>query len=230
MKAYFIAPEDRSKWYNNNQVWSSCYQSWVDSSFDTVLLNDKEDIDSIIKENNDGNFFDILQQLPSIYKIDYVRYIILRNTGGVYADMDVYLQNDFKHLIKPNKIYINGRGQGLCNSLMISPKHDFWDSVMKECRVRVKNVFHDIKNDKEYIQGRYTNFKVDRQSFLTGAILLQDVITQRNLWKKVQVLNEYFFNREARGNDFAYCIHYQTSMWRLPKGHRERKTKKSFKE
>ena len=179
---------------------------------------------------NDGEeFLDILRQIPTINKIDYVRYIILRDHGGIYADMDIYLKNDFKDFINPNKIYINGRGDGLCNSLMISPPNRLWELVLRESRVRIKNYFYDLKEEKEYIDGRHVNFRVDRQSFITGAMLLQDVITANNLWDKITILDEHFFNREARGNDFAYTIHYQTSMWRLPRGHRKKKTQKSFK-
>lgn len=225
LKTYFIAPEDKSTWYNKNNLWETCLNSWKNSTFDVQLLNDERDIEVIIDRYDEDNFSSVLKEIPKINSIDYVRYVLLANFGGMYIDMDVYLNNDFKHLIDPNSIYIAGRGkEGIANCIIISPPHELWKQVMKECRNRILNSLSYLKvQDKIHLTEDNLKRKIDKQSFLTGSTVISDVITEMNLWKKVHILDDKFFNREAAFNPFAYTIHYQTGLWRLSEKVRKEK-------
>lgn len=127
MLIHLIAPKDKTKW---PEIWHYCYNIWKSSPYEIKIWYD-EDIDQLIKEDN-KEFFNIINNLPSIYKIDYVRYIILEKFGGAYFDMDIEIIKDFLPQLNPQKIYfMEGTGGTLAeNSIMIdSPNSNitFWN-------------------------------------------------------------------------------------------------------
>ena len=94
MIIHLLAPEDKNKW---RPIWNKCYPSLQNLPYQIKIWNDKE-IDNLIKQDN-KDFYNTLNTLPLIYKVDYVRYIIMRDYGGVYIDMDVEVINNFIPLI-----------------------------------------------------------------------------------------------------------------------------------
>ena len=117
MVIHLLAPKDQSKW---PEIWHKCYNIWRSSPYKIKLWDDR-DIDDLLKED-DKEFFNTLNLLPSIYKFDYVRYIILEKFGGAYFDMDVEIVKDFIPLLNLQKNYLmEGTGGTLVeNSIMVS--------------------------------------------------------------------------------------------------------------
>jgi mannosyltransferase OCH1-like enzyme len=131
-----IAPKNRGKWH---PVWNTCHSSWK-GDYTFILWNDSDEIDNFIKETFPERF-DFYQSLPlHIMKLDYVRYALLYEYGGIYADMDVYFYEDFYENLKSSicllepMTFLPDTNQVIMQCLMASSaKNSFWLSCMNEC-------------------------------------------------------------------------------------------------
>ena len=148
MIIHLIAPKDQSKWH---YTWHHCYKSWEHCPYKIKMWND-EDIDQLLKED-DEEFFNTLNNLPPIYKFDYVRYIILEKFGGAYFDMDIEIvDGSFLNKLNPLKMYfMEGTTSSLLeNSIMISyaDKKDksFWRHLKNQCKFNVLTNLEDCTN------------------------------------------------------------------------------------
>jgi mannosyltransferase OCH1-like enzyme len=128
------APTDPKKW---KKAWLECQKSWKEilPQFKYVLWNDEE-INNFIKTKFPG-FHSIFLDYPyQIQRADAIRYFILYEYGGIYADMDYMVLKDFTGLIPIGKASISESphgNEGLQNALMISPaKHPFWLFAIEE--------------------------------------------------------------------------------------------------
>mgnify|MGYP003654512883 CR=1 FL=1 len=99
MITHFLAPSDKSKWPHK---WNVCLKSWQKHSCCIKVWSD-EDIDAFIK-CKDPEFYEVLNGLHKIFKLDYVRSLILESIGGIYSDMDIELISPFVHQLNKNKI------------------------------------------------------------------------------------------------------------------------------
>jgi len=72
---HLLAPEDKNKWPD---VWHHCFSIFQKLPYKIKMWGDN-DIDEILSKD-DKEFLDILNTLPPIYKLDYVRYLILEKT------------------------------------------------------------------------------------------------------------------------------------------------------
>lgn len=142
------APSDESKW---SPVWKECQQSWKDlhPDFEYRFWSD-EDIDTYMKENYPDFYENVFTKYDMhIKRVDAVRYFILRDFGGIYADMDYMCKKRFFEELPGDKVSISeppwtsGPGTTYENALMISPKgHPFWDVVINELpQRRDKTIF-----------------------------------------------------------------------------------------
>lgn len=129
-----IAPADEGKWHH---TWKPCQASWFDNfqGFEYKMWTD-EDIDNMIKLRF-PNFLPIWKAYPlPIQRIDVIRYFILYEYGGIYADMDFECVRNFYELLPPGKASIAKSavpGEEFQNALMASPRrHPFWHYVLNE--------------------------------------------------------------------------------------------------
>lgn len=132
------APSDESKW---KPVWKRCQQSWKDlhPDFEYRFWSD-EDIDKYMKENYQDFYENVFTKYDQqIKRADAIRYFVLKDFGGLYADMDYYCQKRFFEELSNDKVSVaespwtKGDHQ---NALMISPKgHTFWDRVIDELKI-----------------------------------------------------------------------------------------------
>ena len=146
-----------------------------------------------------------LNTLPLIYKLDYVRYIIMRDYGGVYIDMDVEVINNFIPLLNPNKLYLMEGTSGcyIENSLManINPQRYFWDDL--------KNF---IKN-KTYLNLDRANDPKNVMS-ITGPMAMSEFIVKEGLERyslQLEILSRYHF--ASLSNEICFTRHYNTTSW-----------------
>ena len=129
---HHIAPADRSRWH---PMWERCYPSWQEHfpEFEHKMWNDKEDIDNIVREYY-PQYYDTYMQFPlHIMKIDFARFCILHQYGGIYADMDMFCYKNFYDELNKS-LYILQAPYGdvpVENALMISQlNHEFWLKCM----------------------------------------------------------------------------------------------------
>jgi mannosyltransferase OCH1-like enzyme len=70
-----------------------------------------------------------------IQRIDFVRYVILQQEGGIYVDMDIYPVKPIDHLFERNELFVRWADQKDCyNAIMGShPNHDIWEKIITHC-------------------------------------------------------------------------------------------------
>lgn len=136
------APSDESKW---PPIWKECQNSWKDlhQDFEYRFWSD-EDIDTYVKDNYPDFYENVFTKYDvHIKRVDAVRYFILKDFGGIYADMDYMCQKRFFEELPTDKVSISeppwtqGPGTTYENALMVSPKgHVFWDHVIEKMKER----------------------------------------------------------------------------------------------
>lgn len=224
MEIHLIAPKDKSQW---RDVWRHCYKFWENSSY-KINLWDDDRIDDLIREDDD-NIFRILNQLPPIYKYDFVRYIFLEKFGGAYFDMDVEINIDFLPYLNTNTIYLS-EGQPfedeqiktefegklppeffdinetpvdweLSNHIMISPKNPhIWGLIKNKIKLNI------IKH-----------YRFDKGDFLpvlkiAGPVALSRIVNEIGL--NYKLLSYYHFDVDTNDEEgFTICKHHKTFNW-----------------
>tara|TARA_R110002051_G_scaffold61343_1_gene112366 strand:- start:486 stop:1106 length:621 start_codon:yes stop_codon:yes gene_type:complete len=202
MMLHFLAPEDKTKW---PPKWHLCLETWKKSHCCIKVWNDEE-IDEFIK-CNDLEFYKVLDVVHKIFKLDYVRGLILEKIGGAYIDMDVELISPFIHQLDRNKIYIIGASSSdevVQNSLMISPPSDFWTRFLTYSR---KNIIENLNEVRAY-----PHIKEDLPGTLVrktvGPIALSNFIEEDN--ENIEILPANLFNHS---HGVCFTKHHQTGVW-----------------
>lgn len=129
-----LAPQEKEKWHHS---WQPCQATWLEKypDFSYRMWTD-EDIDSLIKDRFPA-FLPIYNAYPkNIHRYDVVRYFILFEYGGIYADMDMECVNNFFDLLPVGKVSIAESaipGEMYQNALMASPAHHpYWHYVLND--------------------------------------------------------------------------------------------------
>ena len=202
MVIHLIAPKDQSKW---SKKWHYCYKSWKYCPYEIKMWHD-ENIDQLLRED-DEEFFNTLSSLPSIYKWDYVRYIILEKFGGSYFDMDVeIIDPSFFKKLDPYKIYImeGTNGSIVENSIIISCSSKI-DSIMwGRLKLYVKHtVLNNLKKCK---------LPINVINYVGPNILSEYFIKYLpNFNINYEILSYPQFGSIT--NEISFTRHYQTSNW-----------------
>ena len=114
------------------------HKTFYDLKWLEIKIYDDNDIDNYIKKNFKEyyNFFKNLNH--KIEKVDFFRYCVLYNEGGIYCDLDVSCINGsyLKKLLDSNKIILGVEKSLFRNligqAIMISPpKNKFWLNLIK---------------------------------------------------------------------------------------------------
>ncbi len=129
------APADKSKWH---VIWNMCQRTWFEQFPQHMyLMWTDEGVDDFIKTKYPA-FYPIFRAYDkNIKRFDAVRYFLLYEYGGIYADMDYQCVKAFHHVLPPGKVSIAesmyATDEGFQNALMASPpKHPFWLFVIDE--------------------------------------------------------------------------------------------------
>lgn len=212
-------PSDTTKWH---PLWFRGQKSWQDThpDFEYRFWND-EDIDNLVQTKY-PEFWGMYQRFPvHIMKIDFVRFCILHQYGGIYADLDVFCyQNFHADLTEPAYIVENPFGNDpFENSLMCSAAgSEFFYRCMElsqerwEYALRVKPDFLEnvgvISKDRDYalVLRPYLVF------FITGTQLLSAA------YRKHSNLTGRLPGRLFNNNDISYdpiykTKHVHTGLW-----------------
>ena len=196
-KIHFIGPKDKNQW---SPIWGKCFSFWQNSQY-SIELWDDERIDIFIKED-DLNFFYIIDQLPRIYKYDFVRYLILKNMGGAYFDLDVEIITDFLPLLSQKKVYLLGGGRLDCyvsNAIMISPPfHPLWGDIIKRIKYDISTNLFDLLSQP-----------LEAVLFTTGPDALSKYIALGKY--NINLLSYHHFGDKESGLSFS--IHHLTNNW-----------------
>jgi mannosyltransferase OCH1-like enzyme len=196
MTIHLLAPKDRSKW---NPIWHKCYNIWESGPYEVKLWGD-EDVDILLKEDDEEFYNKYLNQLDPIYKFDLVRYIILEKYGGAYFDMDVEINFDFIPLLDLNEIYF-AEGEDNCivsNHIIISPiDYLYWYNIRQELKLKLINKFDKAKKNPFWTLET------------VGPIGLSYVLAT-NKYKYTPLSKWHFGSMKSK---LQFCIHHTTHNW-----------------
>jgi hypothetical protein len=213
MIIHLLAPKDQSKW---PKIWHHCHNIWKTSPYEIKMWND-EDIDQLLKEDDEEFFKDYLSNLKPIFKWDYVRPLILKKFGGAYFDMDVEIFFNFLPQLNPNIIYIVGghteveKREIVQNSIMISYLNEmsfnFWNDIQQYFKYNVKTNFLDCKEP-------YSRIIKDQIVIDTVGpyALSRFVKANEHMSPPVEILDANIFNRGP--NTIRFSFHHQTGAWK----------------
>ena len=89
------SPSDKNLWH---PIWHKCHESWKknfpETEYEHIMWTD-EMIDDFI-EKKYSQYWKIYNTFPlHIMKLDFFRYCVLFEYGGIYADMDMYCYKNF---------------------------------------------------------------------------------------------------------------------------------------
>jgi mannosyltransferase OCH1-like enzyme len=210
-----IAPHDKTKW---RPIWIKSYNSWLkyfpEPEYKIMMWND-DDIYIFIK-NTFPWFYHMFCDYPhNIQRFDIVRYFLLYEYGGIYADMDYEVFKNFHHLLPNGKVSIIEEGNRnskslLENALMASPpKNIFWADVLKLAIIRTTKI-ECISNNFSCI------FNICYIMHSTGPYLVSKVYNDKYK-TKINVLDKKLYNSHhlKNKNKDIIGIHYWSGSWIL---------------
>ena len=131
------------KWKTYHASWKKHFPS---PEYKHILWTDKDNRE-FIKQNYNW-FLDIFDNYPkNIQRADAIRYFILYHYGGIYADLDCEVRENFYLDLDQNNINLAGNPYSrnpkhTMNNLMASnTKNEKWKKVFDELNKRKKNIF-----------------------------------------------------------------------------------------
>jgi hypothetical protein len=205
-----IAPQDKELWH---PVWKDCRKSWGRnfSGFEFKFWNDKEDIDSLVKDHY-SQYWGMYQSLPAhIMRIDFARLCMLHKYGGIYADMDVFCYRNFYNLLTGADLFIMEAPYGdipVENALMVSVKENpFFLEVMQAAQNNISQKFPVLKDNFENLENRKViAFEA------AGPGLIYEVL--KNHQGSYVVLNGDLFNNHGMSyHPLFFTKHVLTGIW-----------------
>jgi mannosyltransferase OCH1-like enzyme len=169
------------------------------------MWND-EDLDEFMHSKY-PEYYDMYMAYPAhIMRVDAARYFILKEYGGIYADMDFECIRNFEDKIPVDKVSIAEsafEGEGFQNALMISPRgHPFWDSVIHEL-VKYRNHPHPHHSTGPQVIVRANDGSINPLPSAQFSVVTDPY---------------YKANRETVDRDDAsiYTVHHGTCSWCSP--------------
>lgn len=212
---HHIAPADPNRWH---PIWQRCYLSWKKhfSDFEFRLWNDQEDIDNLVRKEF-PQYWSMYQRFPvHIMRIDFARFCILHQLGGIYTDMDVFCYKNFYHeldgevhlLPAPYGQQATNGDNLIENALMASvPRHNFF----KQCMEKSLDIF-DSQISKINIQFPLSVFHQALVVNTAGPVLVSNVFSKYSTG--VKILNPLTYNNHGLSYDPSYRTkHLLTGLW-----------------
>lgn len=192
-------------WHTN---WIRCHKSWVDH-YEVKFWND-DDLNSLVV-NKFPQYKDVYFNLPAhILQIDFARYCLLYEHGGIYADLDIYLYRPFEHKLTSNfavieSVLSENDKESVQNSLMYCEKGN---PLMKELLDMSYERLRNMSGD--FLQGKRKN--ANETLYLTGPVLLSDFY--RSHTDEIKLLKAKKFNNLFGSySDKFYTKHLNTVTW-----------------
>ena len=216
-------------------------RNWIlkNPAFKYVLWNENS-IRILFKIDSDIKLYeDMYNKLDFIQKIDFSKYIIIKNYGGFYIDMDIdclksitkiynqiknkgavfsavpdlyYLEKLFSEKmfgLENVKFFINNGIFGGINN------HKIWTDILKEIKERINKKNGIIP---EFLPSQLQAIKVFKT---TGPAMFTTVIN-RNNYSDMIILNQkyldpcYGFDYTCSPTKDSYAQHYHKSYWIIP--------------
>jgi hypothetical protein len=214
------APKNKLEWH---PIWERCHSSWEDNYSKSEYLHilwDDDTIDSFIKEKF-NQYWKLYNEFPfHILKLDFFRYCVLYEYGGIYADMDMYCYNNFYNELNGDLFLVQSLSvdEIVQNSLMCSNKNnEFFLHCLEEIEKRFyASIFYKKKYEEKKCPIKFTDsflfgFSVKK---VTGPYMLSDTYKQYNNKLNILTLNSKEYNNHPLSYDESYKTkHMLTGKW-----------------
>lgn len=187
------------------EKYKAYQKSWIKyhPNWEYILWNEEMG-DELIK-NKYNKYYEAYKNVKyPIMKVDILRYCILHQYGGMYADIDYKCLNSFddyldnnEHIIflneQPNATYNAIFGRTVSNSLLISTKsnHPFWEKVINECFKRIMS----------YIISYHIYYVL----MTTGPGLINDILYELNKINNNKYIHLLPYDQFNYCNDCSRC-------------------------
>lgn len=206
-------------WKDNNipKKWKDYHQTWKrhfpENEYKHILWTDENNRNFI--KNNYNWFLETYDNYPrNIQRADAIRYFILYHYGGIYADLDCEVRENFYDDLDQNNINIAEspfHDNCLMNNLMASNKdNQTWKIVFKQLE----------KNKNILMTGASTGPGLLNDSFTTNEI---NTLPYRNFnplkkrqWYRYYIENMFFTpldNKKSENWDKAKVVHHSSESW-----------------
>lgn len=201
---HHIAPVDENVWH---PTWRPCLNTWFkhfpEGEYKHIMWNDSDDIDSLVKDKF-PEYWDYYKNLPfHIMKIDFSRYCILYEYGGIYSDMDLLCYENFFHFLDSDLILLESYpefyNEFVINCLMIgSQKNKFFLDCIKESVKKYNEFGNNIPDEAEpyYV------------SPITGPLLISELAKKGY---ELKLLPKEYFNPKVQDREKIYYTRHMIS-------------------
>lgn len=209
-----MAPKNKNLWH---PIWFKCDESWKENFSSTeyeYIMWDDAKIDEFI-EDKFPQYVTFYYSLPfHIMQLDFARYCILYEYGGIYADMDYLCMRNFYDELRKKTIFVEGLSseETIQNSLIIAEKknkHIF--NLINEC----KNKFYYYEIVKNIENSLYNNYVL----MICGPGLISNYYNQlsKEDQEHIQILDKNLYNPDILSDNFdlnkVNTLHLLTGKW-----------------
>ncbi len=225
-----------------HQIWSDKYkplpsfcsvlaETWKEKhpNWDYILWNDQM-MDAFVQDEY-PSYYDLYQNLPfDIQRWDVIRFLILKDIGGLYIDTDYECLENIEPLIEharfaialdPESHYhLIGYPHILNHALMASaPNHPFLNRVIqeifteKECKASLSDKIHYVleTTGPQMMSQLYASLSPDEKSEIL--LLAPKHVTPFDLMQ-MNLVKAGIENDELEAClDEAYAVHYYSNSW-----------------
>jgi len=209
---HFIAPEDRTQWH---PIWHRCYQSWIDQhpDFEIKLWNDKNDLYDLIQTYYPW-YLSAFESFPyDIMRINFARFAMLHQFGGIYADMDIFCYNNFYDQLSNNDLFM------IENALSEISNIELPFEICMMCANDHHSYFIECMNniiEQFYTIGHLFNVQSVDDNWLIVTLCDSVAVNSINIHnpKEVSLLKyDLYNNRMTSYNQSFYTKHMRSSAW-----------------
>ena len=232
------APNLKERWH---PIWKECQFSWkvnYPSPEYKYILWDDNDCRELVK-NKFSKYIEMYDSFPhDIMRIDFSRYCILYEYGGIYADMDIFCYENFYNELN-KACYIvesHAKNEIMQNCLMISTAKNFvWKKIIQEIyKIYKTDIFKNYRYF-DYEENEFINSKSNEMCLsVCGPIVISKLYEKdKNIKKEISILpsKEYnppdidsFFHNEYsqaikkyrklnENSEGIKCRHYLSGRW-----------------
>jgi mannosyltransferase OCH1-like enzyme len=204
-------------WKNKNipSYWKKYHESWKknfpEKEYKHILWTDADN-EKFIKENYNWFYNTFIGYPKGIQRADAIRYFILYHYGGIYADLDCEVRENFYEDLDMDNINVAGNPYGgNCgmNNLMASNKNnEKWKKVFTELENR-KNNLSTLNSTGPKVLGSLNQDNIKILDYKYYNPLKKSSFIKHNI-------NKLFFDvseEKTKTWDIAKVVHHGSESW-----------------
>ncbi len=108
----------------------------------SIKIWDYDSIKILVESCLSASEYTCFLQLPNVIKVDFARLLILREHGGIYLDMDIYLRKSLNSIVHNfSAVLFAVDNDECCNAAMgCSKNHPFFKKLLIKARQKLRDI------------------------------------------------------------------------------------------